>query len=265
MMRQYGTTPLRSTGDRGGDLWMSSLRDFRASHSATRESNWQAMIRAMDGPPPSESYAKYDRESRGWKTFQVSFTESTVTLTPFSGSWTKQGTMRNGVVFRRRKLERRTKGRGSGSLPTPKVSRSTYDRNPRTGEKVWTLAGMARHGLLERVPTPTVDDADNSTLPPSQIKRDSVVGWVMRNRYPTPQANSWESTGSRAQLHLLVEEGVLTAEEKRKMSAGNGGQLNPEWVEWLMGWVIGWTDLEVLGMDKFREWFEKHGGRYGEG
>ena len=28
-------------------------------------------------------------------------------------------------------------------------------------------------------------------------------------------------------------------------------QLNPSWVEWLMGWPIGWTDLKPLEMDKF--------------
>lgn len=29
------------------------------------------------------------------------------------------------------------------------------------------------------------------------------------------------------------------------MQSGNGGKLNPEWVEWLMGWGVGWTDLSV--------------------
>jgi hypothetical protein len=32
--------------------------------------------------------------------------------------------------------------------------------------------------------------------------------------------------------------------EGRAMRAGNGGKLNPMWVEWLMGFPIGWTDLE---------------------
>lgn len=36
------------------------------------------------------------------------------------------------------------------------------------------------------------------------------------------------------------------------------GQLNPEWVEWFMGWPIGWTELKPLGMDKFREWQQQH-------
>ena len=40
--------------------------------------------------------------------------------------------------------------------------------------------------------------------------------------------------------------------------ASDGGQLNPEWVEWLMGWPIGWTGLKPLEMDKFREWQLQH-------
>ena len=34
------------------------------------------------------------------------------------------------------------------------------------------------------------------------------------------------------------------------MGAGNNGKLNPMWVEWLMGWPLGWTDLKPLEMDK---------------
>ena len=29
-----------------------------------------------------------------------------------------------------------------------------------------------------------------------------------------------------------------------------GGQLNPSWVEWLMGWPIGWTALNASATDK---------------
>lgn len=30
------------------------------------------------------------------------------------------------------------------------------------------------------------------------------------------------------------------------MASGNGGNLNHDWVEWLMGWPVGWTRLEPL-------------------
>lgn len=46
-------------------------------------------------------------------------------------------------------------------------------------------------------------------------------------------------------IERMFEEGEITEEEKRSMQSGNGGKLNPDWVEWLMGWGIGWTDPEV--------------------
>ena len=37
------------------------------------------------------------------------------------------------------------------------------------------------------------------------------------------------------------------------------GHLNPQWVEWLMGWPIGHTGLEPLETDRYREWWRWHG------
>ena len=37
-----------------------------------------------------------------------------------------------------------------------------------------------------------------------------------------------------------------------------GGQLNPVWVEWLMGWPQGWSGLEPLETAKFHEWQQQH-------
>ncbi|GAF76301.1 unnamed protein product, partial [marine sediment metagenome] len=38
-----------------------------------------------------------------------------------------------------------------------------------------------------------------------------------------------------------------------------GGQLNPRWVEWLMGVPIGWVSCAPLEMHRFRSWQQKHG------
>ena len=43
--------------------------------------------------------------------------------------------------------------------------------------------------------------------------------------FPSPDANCWKGG----------------AENQRKSQIN--GQLNPEWVEWLMGFPAGWTDL----------------------
>ena len=38
-----------------------------------------------------------------------------------------------------------------------------------------------------------------------------------------------------------------------------GGLINPCFVEKIMGWPIGWTDLNVLEMGKFQQWLSWHG------
>lgn len=36
-----------------------------------------------------------------------------------------------------------------------------------------------------------------------------------------------------------------------------GGQLNPDWTEWLMGWPVGWTSLEPLPEGAMEEWLRR--------
>jgi hypothetical protein len=59
--------------------------------------------------------------------------------------------------------------------------------------------------------------------------------------WPTPRmAGMCGGTGNWEQLKKMCS-GI---EEARKMGAGNGGQLNPDWVEALMGYPLGWTDTD---------------------
>ena len=48
----------------------------------------------------------------------------------------------------------------------------------------------------------------------------------------------------------------LPAKWKKRWSTPTGakGSLNPDWVEWLMGWPIGWTSLEPLKEAKILSW-----------
>ena len=59
---------------------------------------------------------------------------------------------------------------------------------------------------------------------------------------PTPAARDWRHPNAKT----YQERGGGTKGEQLPNFVG--GSLNPTWVEWLMGWPIGWTALEPLAM-----------------
>ena len=56
-------------------------------------------------------------------------------------------------------------------------------------------------------------------------------------RIPTPSSNDWKGSSKEGQRR-----GQLTDPAMGVIPAG--GSLNPTWVEWLMGFPLGWTALE---------------------
>lgn len=84
-------------------------------------------------------------------------------------------------------------------------------------------------------PTPKASDCKGSGPPGSKsaehdLKKHNLKGVVMFYPTPTTGAGLCGGTGNFQQ---------------RNMSQGNGGQLNPVFVEWLMGFPLGWTDLNA--------------------
>lgn len=93
--------------------------------------------------------------------------------------------------------------------------------------------------------TPAANDAKNATFPPAAINWDSLPGDILRqSMWPTPRGGEQGVGLCGGTGHYEMLKAKLTAEEVRQMSAGNGGQLNPSWVEQLMGFPVGWTDLD---------------------
>jgi len=48
------------------------------------------------------------------------------------------------------------------------------------------------------------------------------------------------------------------AKDGRKLYASSR-VLNPRFVEWLMGFPIGWTDLQPLATASYQQWQQQHG------
>lgn len=120
--------------------------------------------------------------------------------------------------------------------PTPRANDAEKRGNINPHDK--------RNGLpaaVQLFPTPTARDWKGRTGPNwnHQTLPDAVL-------WPTPRTKGMcGGTGSFQTMIDLQEQGVITEEERKQMTAGNGGQLNPTWVEWLMGFPIGWTELKV--------------------
>ena len=69
---------------------------------------------------------------------------------------------------------------------------------------------------------------------------------------PTPSATDWKGSSKAGQRRRQLtdpEKGIIPC----------GGKVNPEFSEWLMGWPIGWTGLDPLVTDRFRQWLHLHG------
>lgn len=62
---------------------------------------------------------------------------------------------------------------------------------------------------------------------------------------PTTGAPLCGGTGNFRQMEALRDAGIITEEERRNLTQGNGGRSNPALMEWLMGFPIGWTDLNA--------------------
>ena len=177
-------------------------------------------------------------------------------LSPLSKNLTAWGTAVDGVYWEHGTLARRTNETGCGSLdtfPTPTASEGGSNQGGaggRVGKVRPSLGMMARRDLW---PTPTVHGNYNKKGL-SKTSGDGLATAVKKNQnWPTPTAH-------------MTKEGGYPSEGRRNtpsltFQAGgpSGGPLNPPWVEWLMGWPIGWTDLEPLAMDKYRQWLRLHG------
>ena len=116
--------------------------------------------------------------------------------------------------------------------------------------------GMHSVGLkdwIRRWPTPTVDDSSNVTRESGSFQ--SLTRAVREAWEPEPTEDAAGTTAGNMQRMLTHQ-----AKESDPEGTAAGGQLNPTWVEWLMGFPAGWTDCEHLATPSFRKSLKRSGG-----
>lgn len=122
-----------------------------------------------------------------------------------------------------------------------------------------------RKGQKEKKwPTPLASDHlanDSETLEAwgkraAKAKKEGVnLHFALRHavqKWPTPAARDYKDAGQNTNYEKVKEKG--------KLAGAAGGALNPAWVEWLMGFPVGWTDCEPSGTPSSPRSRKKSGG-----
>lgn len=210
--------------------------DFLASHSVLPGSEEARRMTVTSGRKCCELYRKSGPlgllvrmllESSQWRSTRCYLT------------WKASATPARRLLFRLVPSMPRTEG--TGPLLWPTAVASDYKRRGPNSKQI---------GLPEAVrmwPTPSATDCGRTAINPvltpngtirhmnksggqSYARLDAVAAM-----FPTPIASDWKNRGCKD----------YRKNRECQLQTTVGGQLNPTWVEWLMGFPIGWTDLSA--------------------
>ena len=180
-------------------------------------------------------------------------------LTRFSGNLPRAGMMRHGQLYPLPLVEQVTLEEESGFWPTPTVQDAENNGGPAQHARN-TLAVNAAIMYPEHI-LPAV--LNNKTA------RAGFFHWAI-DQLSLGQSATTIRSNAPADLTTLLNAFALGQQKtdlsieslaKICMDAGilTAGKTNPEFVEWLMGWPVGWTGLEPLATGRFHLWQQRHG------
>jgi len=261
-LSRFGITYKPLTESHGKELLTLFLEDFHAKTLVPQEKEQELMESAAGcGEKWRASFTKYNPDSCSWKTHQCSLVED---LESFSETWPQWGLMRDGECWEQRTLEQTIRGTEYGLLenkwPTPclpgnggtngkaKMKKMLMEKWPTPATKGYGYAaeGMVGNliGKIEQGVITKLEAEQMLSLPHLENHR------TWKKKFPTPQASDNRDRGNMSnpsiQRRVAIGKQVMLSQSVHPTS----GALNPTWVEWLMGWPLGWTDLKPLEMDK---------------
>lgn len=244
-----------------GTTVTSGLRCSELSESCARIASSVRMYLESSRLPPG-------RWSRIWSTLAITSSCSIMKLrlsergTDEAGSslWATPNTMDSMDCRSYEAMKRQATNGGRKNRRRPSNLREQVDPLMR---QAYEDARAEANGL---VPTPTVNGKNNA--PGSSAKAGMGLATYAK-LFPTPRANEYKDTlqsvppsrqkepGKCNLTQAIALEKLYTtpcAADSQGSTGGNNhrslrtdvaGQLNPAWVEWLMGFPIGWTDLNA--------------------
>ena len=227
--RLYGTISSPLTAQRGVDAWTSSLRASRASRGAPPGSEAAQTTPSGSGLLSYGSLWTWTPDTCSWRTCQASLPG--MDLNTCCPDLPKRGSMRSGVISARLTLAPPTGGGGCSFWPTADANTSSYSNgrigpNLREAAKMWpTPKGRDWKGLSER----------GMHAPQDALPNMATIFSRPARTMPKPGEESSQRIQNWAPHYLTLEDAY---QQQLKGLL----RLNPLFVEWLMGWPIGWAD-----------------------
>lgn len=172
-------------------------------------------------------------------------------LEQWSETWPRWGMIVNGVAYRQPPLISRISDGGSLLLPTPTVgdSKSAANKTANRSRNDLHHSGVTLTDWARLLPTQQASDSmrKGADYAKQKNKRGGAddLQTAMIKLLATPRASDWKDCGdpgSKSQIHMLGKQ-YLSAQVKK-----TGELLNPQFVEAMMGFPIGWTELDASEM-----------------
>ena len=164
--------------------------------------------------------------------------------------------------LRRLKLGRHINGSGSSSWPTPNVPNGGRRMTPEDiANKGATAKGKRQVGLenvARQWPTPRTSDQYG----PGQHGEGGPDLRTKADMWATPTSRDHKdgaSPSEKVATNSLLGRQAPRTPMPGQQSSNESLTLNPRFVEWLMGFPIGWTDLQPLAMPSYLRWLQQHG------
>lgn len=253
-----GLTCSPSTAERGVAAFVASLPAFPANPIASPGSGSERTTSETSGLIQPSLFELSPPTGSSSRTSPASRATTTLASDRSYGIWVSG--LRS-ASSRRRRLARHTGGSGSSSWPTATgADASRQSLSYMRGNS--TLRGMTLRDRSAQWPTPRGEDSESAGA-----HRGAPDGLTAATElWATPRGAEWKGTGpegSASHKHRL-EWGYLDAQaesfrpslpapETTPPGAPSSAsaptsrrQLNPLFVEWLMGWQVGWTSLAPL-------------------
>ena len=181
--------------------------------------------------PLSAPLASFDRATSSWSKCQQSFQAMEAELgVDTSEAWPRSGMVLSGTAYPLAPLVRPIAGTESGLWRMPLGTDATKQGRGNLTHQVKTW------------PTPTSRDWKSGAS--NQHGRNSRPLSEVVKLWPTPNASDADKWSNQSLAERKAKGNAIRLNTAVSPAGMAGGQLNPNWVEWLMGFPIGHTALE---------------------